>query len=549
MAVALARRDPAPAASADAVVCERVTVRFTTERGTVTALENIDLSIPRGSFLTLLGPSGCGKSTLLRVMADLIDPTSGRIAVLGDVPATARQNREIGFVFQDAALLPWRSVMENVTLPLEVGGGKALPGARAPQELLALVGLTGWETAYPHELSGGMRQRVAIARALVSGPRLLLMDEPFGALDEITRDRLERGAAAGLGIDRHDDRVRHPFDLRGGLPRPEGAAAGGPAGPGARTGAGDLADAAAACHARDAGVRGAGRSSPPRAGDLLMANAEPVTMASGFVEDAEAQARFAARQRYLAWRGRLLPIAAVIVFLLVWWQAVEIFDIKPFIAPSPVAVAEVLYTRFDMLMANLLPTAIEAVSGFALGNLAAISLATAFVYRKTMEEALFPIAVMVNTIPVVAKAPILVLLLGNGMEPKIAIAAIICFFPTLVNMTRGLRDVRSEQLELMRVLSATPREVFLRIRVPNALPYLFSALKIAASTAVIGAIVGEWIGSTRGIGALIIQSTYNFDSPLLYATIVVGSTFSALFFGVISLVERRVLRWNVPHNA
>ena len=280
-----------------------------------------------------------------------------------------------------------------------------------------------------------------------------------------------------------------------------------------------------------------------------MANAEPVTMAGGFVEDAEAQARFAARRRYLAWRGRLLPVAAVIVFLLVWWQAVEIFDIKPFIAPSPVAVAEVLYTRFDMLMANLLPTAIESVSGFMLGNLAAISLAAAFVYRKTMEEALFPIAVMVNTIPVVAKAPILVLLLGNGMEPKIAIAAIICFFPTLVNMTRGLRDVRSEQLELMRVLSATPREVFLRIRVPNALPYLFSALKIAASTAVIGAIVGEWIGSTKGIGALIIQSTYNFDSPLLYATIVVGSTFSALFFGVISLIERRVLRWNVPHNA
>ena len=190
MAVALARRDSAPAASADAVVCERVTVRFTTERGTVTALENIDLSIPRGTFLTLLGPSGCGKSTLLRVMADLIDPTSGRITVLGDVPATARQNREIGFVFQDAALLPWRNVLDNVTLPLEVGGGKALPGARSPQELISLVGLAGWETALPHELSGGMRQRVAIARALALDPEVLLMDEPFGALDEITRDRL-----------------------------------------------------------------------------------------------------------------------------------------------------------------------------------------------------------------------------------------------------------------------------------------------------------------------------------------------------------------------
>jgi NitT/TauT family transport system permease protein len=283
---------------------------------------------------------------------------------------------------------------------------------------------------------------------------------------------------------------------------------------------------------------------------MLMANqSEPVTLAGAFAEDVEAQARFAAHKRYLAWRRRLLPVAAVLIFLLVWWQAVEIFDIKPFIAPSPVAVAQVLVDRFDMLMANLLPTAIEAVLGFLLGNFAAIALATVFVWRKTAEEALFPIAVMVNTIPVVAKAPILVLLLGNGMEPKIAIAAIICFFPTLVNMTRGLRDVRAEQLELMRILSATPREVFFRIRIPNALPYLFSALKIAASTAVIGAIVGEWIGSTKGIGALIIQSTYNFDSPLLYATIVVGSTFSALFFGAVSVAERYMLRWNVTHNA
>jgi NitT/TauT family transport system permease protein len=267
-----------------------------------------------------------------------------------------------------------------------------------------------------------------------------------------------------------------------------------------------------------------------------------------FAEDTEADARFLARKRYLAWRRRLLPLGAILLVLLLWWQAVVQFDIKPFIAPSPVAVAHVLVDRFGILMTNLAPTAIEAVCGFLLGNFAAISLATVFVYSRTTEEALFPIAVMVNTIPVVAKAPILVLLLGNGMEPKIAIAAIICFFPTLVNMTRGLRDVRAEQLELMRILSATSREVFFRIRVPNALPYLFSALKIAASTSVIGAIVGEWIGSNTGIGALIIQATYNFDSPLLYATIVVGSTFSALFFGVISLAERSMLRWHTAHK-
>ena len=173
-----------------AVSCEGVSVRFTSERGTVTALQNIDLTIARGSFLTLLGPSGCGKSTLLRVMADLVAPTSGRVSVLGGTSQAARQSRQIGFVFQDPALLAWRTVLDNVSLPLQVGGGKALPGARSPQELLDLVGLSGWEKAYPYELSGGMRQRVAIARALVSGPRLLLMDEPFGALDEITRDRL-----------------------------------------------------------------------------------------------------------------------------------------------------------------------------------------------------------------------------------------------------------------------------------------------------------------------------------------------------------------------
>jgi NitT/TauT family transport system ATP-binding protein len=192
MAMRLTKPETAVSAAAagTAIDCRGITVRFTTERGTVTALQDVDLQVPTGSFITLLGPSGCGKSTLLRVVADLIEPTSGTLAVLGDKPSVARERRDIGFVFQDAALLPWRTALQNVTLPLEVGGGASRPGNRDPRELLALVGLAGWEEAYPHELSGGMRQRVAIARALVSGPKLLMMDEPFGALDEITRDRL-----------------------------------------------------------------------------------------------------------------------------------------------------------------------------------------------------------------------------------------------------------------------------------------------------------------------------------------------------------------------
>jgi NitT/TauT family transport system ATP-binding protein len=182
---------PASLAGGDpAVELRDVSVRFTTERGVVTALDKVSLTVPRGGFLTLLGPSGCGKSTLLRVVSDLIPASSGKVTVLGATPDAARARRDIGFVFQDASLLAWRTALENVELPLEVGGGGKRRGAHKPRELLELVGLSGWEGAYPHELSGGMRQRVAIARALVNDPKLLLMDEPFGALDEITRDRL-----------------------------------------------------------------------------------------------------------------------------------------------------------------------------------------------------------------------------------------------------------------------------------------------------------------------------------------------------------------------
>ena len=181
-----------PSDTQTAVDCRDITVRFITERRTVAALERVSFTLERGGFLSLLGPSGCGKSTLLRVVADLVSPTAGRMTVLGVAPEQARINRALGFVFQDAALLPWRTVIQNVELPLEVGGrGRQLAaGAPTPRELLKLVGLEGWETSLPHELSGGMRQRVSIARALVSAPRILLMDEPFGALDEITRDRL-----------------------------------------------------------------------------------------------------------------------------------------------------------------------------------------------------------------------------------------------------------------------------------------------------------------------------------------------------------------------
>ncbi|MBM9399996.1 ABC transporter ATP-binding protein [Gluconacetobacter azotocaptans] len=176
---------------AAAVDLRDVGVRFSRDGRDVVALDAVSFRVPVGGFTTLLGPSGCGKSTLLRVVADIVRPSTGTARLFGQSPAQARRDRAIGFVFQDAALLPWRNAIDNVRLPLQVGRRPGMKqGRRSAEELLALVGLGGRAGAFPHELSGGMRQRVSIARALLQEPRILLMDEPFGALDEITRDRL-----------------------------------------------------------------------------------------------------------------------------------------------------------------------------------------------------------------------------------------------------------------------------------------------------------------------------------------------------------------------
>lgn len=156
--------------------------------GGVHALERVSLSVAAGELVCLLGPSGCGKSTLLRLLAGLLTPTEGRVLFEGQ-PLTA-PTRAIGFVFQKPNLLPWRTVQANVQLPLELTGVPPAEAAPRAVELLAQVGLTGFERAYPAALSGGMEQRVALARALITQPRALLLDEPFGALDALTREKM-----------------------------------------------------------------------------------------------------------------------------------------------------------------------------------------------------------------------------------------------------------------------------------------------------------------------------------------------------------------------
>jgi NitT/TauT family transport system ATP-binding protein len=173
---------------ADVVSLQKITKRF--ERGNVLALSDIDLTIRPAEFVSLIGPSGCGKSTLLRIVGDLVAPTSGQVVVNGKSAHQARIDRDYGIVFQDAVLYDWRTVAKNIALPLEMLGWDRGRRSARVDELVRLVELGGFEQHYPWQLSGGMQQRVSIARALSFDPALLLMDEPFGALDEMTRERL-----------------------------------------------------------------------------------------------------------------------------------------------------------------------------------------------------------------------------------------------------------------------------------------------------------------------------------------------------------------------
>ncbi len=174
--------------SSSAITIENLTVRFSSKRADVTAIDDIDLQVADGEFVSIAGPSGCGKSTLLKVIAGLTDATAGEVLLRGE--KVRGPQREIGYVFQRAALLEWRSVRKNILLQAEMRGMPRQAAQQRCDELIEMTGLTGFESALPHELSGGMQQRVSLCRALLHQPRVLLMDEPFGALDALTREKM-----------------------------------------------------------------------------------------------------------------------------------------------------------------------------------------------------------------------------------------------------------------------------------------------------------------------------------------------------------------------
>ncbi|HEX7722714.1 MAG TPA: ABC transporter permease [Pyrinomonadaceae bacterium] len=242
----------------------------------------------------------------------------------------------------------------------------------------------------------------------------------------------------------------------------------------------------------------------------------------------------------------LIPTVTLFALLGLWQLADSLFQFNRIILPSPAEIGAAFIANYLVLFKETGITLIESVAGFLLGGIAAYLLAIAFVHSRTAQQAIYPYAVALKSTPLIAIAPLLVLWFGNGMLSKVVMSALVAFFPILVNAVSGLSAVDREAIDLMKSLSASRWQVLTRIRVPNSLPYLFASLKIASSMAVVGAVIGEFTGSTEGIGHLITSSSYYLETPLMFAAIVMISVAGILFFWLMVYLERKVVFWQEP---
>ncbi len=243
--------------------------------------------------------------------------------------------------------------------------------------------------------------------------------------------------------------------------------------------------------------------------------------------------------------AHVLPPAVALVAAFLFWEFwVQWRDIAIIVVPPPSAVLERFLDDPAFFWGEGGWTLYEATLGLLLGSSFAIALAVAMAHSRLAERSLFPLAIVIKVTPIVAVAPVLVILMGFGTTPKVVVAALISFFPMLVNAMTGFRDVNPGALEFMRTLRASPWQIFWKLRLPSALPYLFAALKVTYPLALIGAVVAEWFTGDRGLGLVIFVANYNLDTPTLFAAILVLALTGVMLNVLISIVERRLLFWH-----
>jgi NitT/TauT family transport system permease protein len=244
----------------------------------------------------------------------------------------------------------------------------------------------------------------------------------------------------------------------------------------------------------------------------------------------------------------LAPIFACIIFLVCWQGVVLLFGMSPVVFPGPSKVAFALFNHFGQLLYHAGITLLESVLGFLLGGVVAIGLAVLFVFSRNTERALYPYAIAMKAIPLVALAPIVVAWFGGDLISKVILAAVISFFPILVNAVDGLKNTEPEALDLMKSFSASRWSIFAKLQWPGARPQIFAGLKIASSFSVVGAVVAEFVSAQSGIGFIIKSSSYYLDTDLTFAAIFVAALMGLIFFGVIVWSQSVFVSWRKPNG-
>ena len=241
---------------------------------------------------------------------------------------------------------------------------------------------------------------------------------------------------------------------------------------------------------------------------------------------------------------RWLPPLAIMVGILGLWEAyVRIFDVQKWLLPAPSVIIETMVVDAGLLSRHTVTTVEEVIVGFAMALAAGVILASVIALSTTIERAIYPFVIASQTIPIIVIAPLLLIWIGYGLAPKFIVVALIAFFPIVVNTVDGLKSVDPDSVRLMRTLGANRRQIFMKLQLPTSLPFLFSGAKIAVAVSVIGAVIGEWVGSSQGLGYLMIRSKPQFLTERVFAAIFVLSLMGITLFALVGLVERLSIPW------
>jgi NitT/TauT family transport system permease protein len=245
-----------------------------------------------------------------------------------------------------------------------------------------------------------------------------------------------------------------------------------------------------------------------------------------------------------AWR----PAALLVLLFVAWWVITATQLVEPYLVASPGDTFDVIFAKSGYFWDNTLVTLWETIAGFLIAIALGVLTAVLMVYSSTLERTFYPLLLFAQVVPKIAIAPLFVVWLGTDLAPKIVIAVLMAFFPVVISMVTGLKSIDPEMLQLSATMGASPAKTFFKIRLPASLPHLFSGLKIAATLAVTGAVVGEFVGANQGLGYVIQQANGNFDTPVLFAGLIIMSLLGVLLFAAVELLEYFVLPWHASRR-